>query len=95
MKTKKQMYEELMSKASGDADFRQALLSDPKNAISEEFDIKIPDGIEIRVHESDLNIVHLSLPPDPRVLDQGALNAATGGQGCGDDGCVGSNASCG
>ena len=94
MKTRQQMYEQLMSRASEDVDFRAALLSDPKNALSDELDVSIPDHIEINVHESDLNTVHLSLPPRPRLLDEGQLNSTTAGYDtckCDDGGCEGSS----
>ena len=61
-------------------------LSDPKNAISKELDVNIPDNLEIKVHESDLNTVHLSLPPSPKVLNEGQLESSVAGSSCVYDG---------
>ena len=56
-------------------------MSDPKNAIQQEFGINIPDNIQIQVHESDLRTLHMALPPGPE-LDEEQLEAVAAGLCC-------------
>ena len=79
LKTRKDIYDNLMQKAAEDADFRAALLSDPKDTIQKEYEIKIPENMEIKIHESDLNTVHLALPISPQALQEGQLAGIGGG----------------
>ena len=72
----------IIEKAAVEDDFREALLSDPKAAITGEFDVNVPDGLEFKVHEADRNTVHVTLPPRPEVLDEGQLEASSGGWPC-------------
>ena len=73
LKTRKDLYNNIMQRASEDADFRAALASAPKETIQKEYEIKIPENMEIKVHESDLNTVHLSLPFSPQALQESQL----------------------
>ena len=78
-KTRRELYNNIMQKSSEDADFRAALIADPKSTLEKEYDVNIPENTEIKVHESDLNTVHLSLLPSPQVLHEGQLSDISAG----------------
>ena len=75
------MLQQIVEKSALDAEFRQELLADPKNTISKELDITIPDSMTIQVHESDMQTVHLALPPDPNITEE-QLEAISAGLCC-------------
>ena len=79
MQERRELVLSILDKAATEADFREALISDPRSAISGEFDVSIPEGIDIKVHEADASTVHLALPPGPEVLSEGELAKASGG----------------
>lgn len=81
MKTAEEMRSHLTEKAAMDLDFRKHLVADPKGAISREFGITIPDNMEIQVHQSNMQTIHLALPPDP-VLSEEQLEAVSAGLCC-------------
>jgi len=81
MRSGDQMLTQLVEKSALDADFRQNLLTDPKTTISQELGITIPDSMEIKVHESDMQTVHLALPPDPHITEE-QLEAISAGLCC-------------
>ena len=81
MQTAEETLSLLTQKAVEDADFRAQLVSDPKGVLSQEFGITVPDSIEIKVHESDMQTVHLALPPTP-VLNEEQLEAISAGWCC-------------
>lgn len=83
MTERQQVFISIMEKAAQDADFREGLLADAKAAISREFDVSIPDGLRIVVHENDADTVHLPLPAKPQVLAEGQLDQVSGGINCG------------
>ena len=64
------MLRHIVEKSALDTDFRQQLLADPKTAISNELGVSIPDSMNIIVHESDMQTVHLALPPDPNLTEE-------------------------
>ena len=74
-------YSRLLRSPLLDADFRQQLIADPKSTISEELGITIPDSMNIQVHESDMQTVHLALPPDPHITEE-QLEAISAGLCC-------------
>ncbi len=79
MQERKQILNSILTKASEDAEFRSALLADPSSAIGREFEIDVPDSINIVVHENDSNTVHLTLPARPMILDEGDLAQVSAG----------------
>lgn len=81
MQTAEDMRRHLTEKAAEDMEFRKQLVSDPKTVMSQEFGITIPDGIEVQVHESDMNTVHIALPPT-QVLNEEQLEAVAAGLCC-------------
>lgn len=78
-KTSDEMRAALTEKAASDENFRNQLLADAKGTIQKEFDIDIPEGIEIHVHEDSSDKAHLVLPPNPK-LEADTLNAVAGGK---------------
>ena len=60
----------LIKKAGEDEDFRARLLGDPKSTIESEFDITVPEGFNLHVHEEDPGTAHLVLPPNPGLSTQ-------------------------
>ena len=81
MQTAEETLSHLTQKAVEDADFRARLVSDPKGALNQEFGIVVPDSIQIKVHESDMQTIHLALPPTP-VLNEEQLEAISAGWCC-------------
>ena len=79
METKNSMLEKLMAKAEEDGDFRKQLLTNPKSALMESFDIAVPDDFKIVVHEDDARTSHLVLPASTELTDAQLENAAGGG----------------
>ena len=84
MKTRLELLVAVIEKANEDPDFRDSVLADAKTAIGREFDVAFREGVNIVVHENELDTVHLPLPVRPRVLDEGQLSQVSGGAcGCG------------
>lgn len=85
VQTANEMQQQLIARASEDAGFRAQLVADPKGTVKQEFGIDVPDFINIQVHESDLNDLHLVLPPGPGAgieLDEERLEAIAAGLSC-------------
>ena len=78
METVIELRNRLVRKATEDEAFRARLLSDPKDAVETELDVKIPTSMTIEVHEDDPATAHLVLPPSSR-LGERDLHAAAGG----------------
>ena len=81
MKSGEQMLQQINERSALDADFRRQLLADPKGTISRELGISIPESMNIKVHESDMQTVHLALPPDPHMTEE-QLEAVCAGLCC-------------
>ena len=81
MKNGDEMLQQIVEKSALDADFRQELLTDPKTAITRELGITMPDSMNVQVHESDMQTVHLALPPDPNITEE-QLEAISAGLCC-------------
>lgn len=81
MKTRQEIFVAIMEKAVEDPDFRDSLLADARTAIVREFDVTVPEGLNIVVHENDHETVHLPLPAKPQVLGEGQLSQVSGGGG--------------
>lgn len=80
MQSAEDLNRKLVNKAVEDSAFRQQLVSDPKNAIQQALGIDLPEGIQVHVHESDMNTIHLSIPPGE--LDEEQLEAVAAGRCC-------------
>ena len=78
METPKEMRAKIVGKATGDADFRARLLSDPKGALEQELGVTMPASLSVEVHEESGTAAHLVLPPGSK-LSEGDLQAVAGG----------------
>ena len=81
MRSGDEMLQQIVERSSLDEEFRKALLADPKSTICEELGITIPESMTIQVHESDMQTVHLALPPDPNITEE-QLEAISAGLCC-------------
>ena len=81
MRSGDEMMRQIVDKSALDADFRNQLLTDPKSTICEELDITMPDSMNIVVHESDMQTVHIALPPDSNITEE-QLEAVSAGLCC-------------
>ena len=81
MRNGNEMLQQIIDKSAVDAEFRQQLLADPKNTISTELGITIPDSMNIQIHQSDMQTVHVALPPDPNITEE-QLEAVSAGLCC-------------
>ncbi|MCY3809623.1 MAG: NHLP leader peptide family RiPP precursor [Gemmatimonadetes bacterium] len=81
MRSGDEMLARIVEKSTVDAEFRQQVLADPKTAITRELGITIPDSMDIKVHESDMQTVHLALPPDPHITEE-QMEAISAGLCC-------------
>jgi len=78
-----EMQHQLIARATEDAEFRARLVTDPNDAIKQEFGIDVPDHAKIQVHESDMSVLHIALPISPNVeLDEERLEASAAGLCC-------------
>ncbi len=73
-----QMREHLTDKACEDAEFRQQLVSDPKAVIAEEFGMELPENVEVKVHESTMQTLHIALPAGPELNEEQLETIAAG-----------------
>jgi hypothetical protein len=60
---------DIIVKAWRDEDFRKSLLKDPKKAIEEEFDITVPEDMQIFIHEEHEDTLHLIVPSIPPKIE--------------------------
>lgn len=81
MRSGDEMLKQIVDKSALDADFRQQLLADPKATICAELDITMPESMNIQVHESDMQTVHIALPPNPTISEE-QLEAVSAGLCC-------------
>ena len=81
MRSGEEMLKQIVDKSAVDTEFRQQLLADPKTTICDELGVTIPDSMNIIIHESDMQAVHLALPPDPNITEE-QLEAISAGLCC-------------
>ena len=81
MKNGNEALNQIVEKSALDPDFRQSLISDPKAAICKELGVTLPDSMTIKIHESDMQTVHLALPPSVDLTDE-QLEAVAAGLCC-------------
>ena len=81
MRSGEEMLKQIVDKSAVDTEFRQQLLADPKTTICDELGVTIPDSMNIIIHESDMQTVHLALPPDPNITEE-QLEAISAGLCC-------------
>ena len=68
----------LESRAGRDSEFRARLLASPKDAIEQEFGVRLPADHEIHVHEETCSRTHLVLPPRSKLSREEREEARTG-----------------
>ena len=68
----------LESRAGQDSEFRARLLANPKDAIEQEFGVRLPEDHEIHVHEESCKATHLVLPPRSKLSPEEREAARTG-----------------
>ncbi len=74
------MRRQLTDRAISDEVFRSLLVSNPKDAISQELGVDLPDDMQVKVHESDAQTLHLSLPVTE--IGEEQLEAIAAGRCC-------------
>ncbi len=62
---------QIIKKAWSEPAFKERLLSEPKQAIKEEFGVEIPAEIELRAVEENSSLYYLVLPPNPEEVAEG------------------------
>ena len=53
-------------------------MAEPSAVVQEEFGLEVPEGSEVRILEDSRDVVHLVLPPEPK-LGLEELRSASGG----------------
>ncbi len=83
MSQQNQMEKQIIDRAMRDGSFRQCLLQDPKRALKDAFNIDVPSGTNIHIHEESAHDIHLTIPAAPqqgaRELSEDELTSAVGG----------------
>ena len=74
------MRRQVTDRAIIDDDFRSLLISDPKTAISQELGVDLPEDIEVEVHQSNAQVLHLALPVTE--IGEEQLEAIAAGRCC-------------
>jgi hypothetical protein len=60
----------LIEKCWKDPEFRTQVIADPKNVYEKATGNKLPENINIVIHEEDANTIHFSIPPAPEHLTE-------------------------
>ena len=76
-----QMRQTLAEKAAGDDEYRSRLLSDPRGVVKSEFDVEVPDDLDIQVHEDRRGVAHLVVPLGPKLGEDNLAQVAGGKMG--------------
>lgn len=71
MMTPEELKHKIVRKAWEDANFKAKLLSDPKTAIKEAFNIDVPSNFKIHAVEETDNQFYLVIPKEPSVVMAG------------------------
>ncbi|WP_372663341.1 NHLP leader peptide family RiPP precursor [Cohnella sp.] len=62
---------QIIKKAWADPAFKKSLLSEPKQAIKEAFNVDIPAEIELKVVAESPSLYYLTIPPNPEDITDG------------------------
>jgi hypothetical protein len=82
-----EMERRLIDRSLKDEEFRQRLLAEPRAAIEQEFESRLPESVEVRAVEETSEIIYLVLPSASPLVSQGGelsdqeLEAVAGGEG--------------
>ena len=76
--------DEIVLKAWNDSEFKKKLLGSPKEVIQEEMrkvnsELKLPDDLQVFVHEETPKAFHMTLPLNPADIDEDSLANVAGG----------------
>jgi hypothetical protein len=68
--TRRELEARIIAKAWKDPAYKQRLTSDPKGVLQEELhaidpSIKLPDALQVQMHEENANLFHLVMPRNP------------------------------
>ncbi len=77
--------ERLLSLVTNNPNMRAKLLGDPKSEIERMLSIELPEEVNIKFHEEDVNTLHFVLPPAGDELSVAELASVAGGA-CWEDG---------
>lgn len=64
---------EFISRAWRDQDFRAALLRDPRAVVEQELGVRLPEHIQIQIHQETPDTLHFILPPPPAALKDAVI----------------------
>jgi hypothetical protein len=64
----------IIQRSLQDESFRQRLLEDPKAAVEEELETRLPEGVQVRVVEETADTIYLVLPSAPVADETGELS---------------------
>ena len=78
MQTAAEMRAEVTRRAAADPAVREALKERPQETIGELIGVRLPDRLQVHVHEESERTGHLVLPPPSR-LDADALEQVSAG----------------
>jgi len=56
------LLERISNQAAVDNDFRDALLNNPRAALENEFNLKVPESMKVVVHEANENVLNIIIP---------------------------------
>lgn len=73
--------DQIASRAARNADFRQELVSDPRGVLKREYEIAVPEGVNINLIEDEHDTMTLALPPLITQHDPVANDTSTGTPG--------------
>jgi hypothetical protein len=68
--TRRDLETTLIEKCWKDPDFKKQILSDPKGMLERHTGQKLPEQVQIFIHEEDANNLHFSIPPAPSNLTE-------------------------
>ena len=83
MESQDSVLQKLIAMAEESTEFRERLLNNPGPALEEAFNVQIPDGFSVVVHEDDAQTAHIVLPASSELTDAQLQHAAGGGGPCG------------
>lgn len=75
--------EQILERAVKDEDFRQEVLTNPRAVLAREYNVHIPETVNIRVVEDTSNTLTIAVPPKQesmQELSDAELEAVSGGQ---------------
>jgi len=73
---KKYLEQQIIERAWQDEQFRQLLLTDPKQAIGEVLGFELPDHLNVQVLEEKTDTIYLVIPPNPNDREEAPLSPA-------------------